>query len=275
MGCSSVNSVEEDIKLRQKNIFLNTNQIHHKKDLIHAQSLINLISRIRNKMIYLYHKVIYDTGACLYLNPTIAHCLKSVLYKVSCDLEGKFENAGMEYMEDPPYLKIPNKNEIKKETKDLLTELFNFIVEIKNYKTIIKQIDRETPGLLYLIFENKENVSSENIDNINKGIELFKEMTNLRTSIINKYKLQVRDFLYRKEEFIRNINLIGKKAYELGMFDIYEINLLNRDIGQNGNSMFKSIKEAKKNMEKILKEEKNDEIINSHESIIEEGEEVL
>lgn len=275
MGCSSVNSVEEDIKLRQKNIFLNTNQIHHKKDLIHAQSLINLISRIRNKMIYLYHKLIYDTGACLYLNPTIAHCLKSVLYKVSCDLEGKFENAGMEYMEDPPYLKIPNKNEIKKETKDLLTELFNFIVEIKNYKTIIKQIDRETPGLLYLIFENKENVSSENIDNINKGIELFKEMTNLRTSIINKYKLQVRDFLYRKDEFIRNINLIGKKAYELGMFDIYEINLLNRDIGQNGNSMFKSIKEAKKNMEKILKEEKNDEIINSHESIIEEGEEVL
>ena len=275
MGCSSVNSVEEDIKLRQKNIFLNTNQIHHKKDLIHAQSLINLISRIRNKMIYLYHKLIYDTGACLYLNPTIAHCLKSVLYKVSCDLEGKFENAGMEYMEDPPYLKIPNKNEIKKETKDLLTELFNFIVEIKNYKTIIKQIDRETPGLLYLIFENKEYVSSENIDNINKGIELFKEMTNLRTSIINKYKLQVRDFLYRKEEFIRNINLIGKKAYELGMFDIYEINLLNRDIGQNGNSMFKSIKEAKKNMEKILKEEKNDEIINSHESIIEEGEEVL
>ena len=275
MGCSSVNSVEEDIKLRQKNIFLNTNQIHHKKDLIHAQSLINLISRIRNKMIYLYHKLIYDTGACLYLNPTIAHCLKSVLYKVSCDLEGKFENAGMECMEDPPYLKIPNKNEIKKETKDLLTELFNFIVELKNYKTIIKQIDRETPGLLYLIFENKENVSSENIDNINKGIELFKEMTNLRTSIINKYKLQVRDFLYRKEEFIRNINLIGKKAYELGMFDIYEINLLNRDIGQNGTSMFKSIKEAKKNMEKILKEEKNDEIINSHESIIEEGEEVL
>jgi hypothetical protein len=275
MGCSSVNSVEEDIKLRQKNIFLNTNQIHHKKDLIHAQSLINLISRIRNKMIYLYHKLIYDTGACLYLNPTIAHCLKSVLYKVSCDLEGKFENAGMEYMEDPPYLKIPNKNEIKKETKDLLTELFNFIVEIKNYKTIIKQIDRETPGLLYLIFENKEYVSSENIDNINKGIELFKEMTNLRTSIINKYKLQVRDFLYRKEEFIRNINLIGKKAYELGMFDIYEINLLNRDIGQNGNSMFKSIKEAKKNMEKILKEEKNDEIINSNESIFEDFEDIL
>ena len=275
MGCSSINSVEEDIKLRQKNIFLNTNSTHHKKDLIHAQSLINLISRIRNKMIYLYHKLIYDTGACLYLNPTIAHCLKSVLYKISCDLEGKFENSEMECIEDPPYLRIKNKAQIKKETKDLLTELFNFIIEIKNYKTIIKQIDKETPGLLYLIFENKENVSSENIDNINKGIELFKEMTNLRTAIINKYKLQVRDFLYRKEEFIRNINLTGKKAYELKIIDIYEINLLNRDLGENSNMMFKTIKEAKKNMEKILKEEKNDEIINSHESIIEEFEDVL
>ena len=56
---------------------------------------------------------------------------------------------------------------------------YDFIVEINNYKTIIKQIDKETPGLLYLIFENKENVSDSNINNINKGIELFKEMTNL------------------------------------------------------------------------------------------------
>ena len=96
MGCSSVNSVEEDIKLRQKNINLNTNTNHHKKDLIHAQSLINLISRIRNKMIYLYHKLIYETGACLYISPTIAHCLKSVLYKISYDLKGKFEYCFME-----------------------------------------------------------------------------------------------------------------------------------------------------------------------------------
>ena len=68
-----------------------------KKDLIHAQSLINLISRIRNKMIYLYHKMIYDTGACLYINPTIVECFKSVLYKISYDLKGNFNNCQMEY----------------------------------------------------------------------------------------------------------------------------------------------------------------------------------
>ena len=275
MGCSSVSLVEEDIKLRQKNIFLNTNSTHHKKDLIHAQSLINLISRIRNRMIYLYHKLIYDTGACLYLNPTIEHCLKSVLYKISCDLEGEIKIYDLEYIEDPPFLKLTTKEKIKKNSLDLLTELFNFIVEIKNYKTIIKQIDKETPGLLYLIFENKENISTENINNINKGIDLFKEMTNLRISIINKYKLQIRDFLYKKEEYLDKINLIGKKAYDLKIYDIYEINLLNRKNKENFDEMYKTIKEAKIKIEKILKEEKNDEIINSHESIIEEFENIL
>ena len=272
MGCSSVTSGEESIKLRQKNIFLNTNSLHHKKDLIHAQSLINLISRIRNKMIYLYHKLIYDTGACLYINPTIEHCLKSILYKISCDLKGQLEDSELDYIEDPPYLSIKDYSNIKQETNNLIKELFKFIVEIKNYKTIIKQLDKETPGLLYLIFENKENVSSENIININKGIDLFKEMTNLRTGIINKYKLQIRDFLYRKDEFIKNINIIGKKAYDLQINDIYEINLLNQNNERNSFEMFKSIKDAKKNIEKILKEEKNDEIINDHENIVEENE---
>ena len=212
-------------------------------------------------MIYLYHKLIYDTGACLYLNPTIEHCLKSVLYKISCDLEGEIKIYDLEYIEDPPFLKLTTKEKIKKNSLDLLTELFNFIVEIKNYKTIIKQIDKETPGLLYLIFENKENISTENINNINKGIDLFKEMTNLRISIINKYKLQIRDFLYKKEEYLDKINLIGKKAYDLKIYDIYEINLLNRKNKENFDEMYKTIKEAKINIEKILKEEKNDEII--------------
>ena len=275
MGCSSVILEDDGTKLRQKNINININTLHHKKDLIHAQSLINLISRIRNKMIYLYHKLIYDTGACLYINPTIVECLKSVLYKISYDLKGNFNNCQMEYIEDPPYLDIKNRINIKNETNELITELFNFIIEIKNYKTIIKQIDKETPGLLYLIFENKESLSNENINNINKGINLFKEMTSLRTSIINKYKLQVRNYYYKKDEFINSINSIGKLAYDLNKKDIYEINYLNSSKVDDSKNMNKFINEAKKNMEIILKSEKNDDIINSHESIIKEFEDNL
>ena len=226
-------------------------------------------------MIYLYHKLIYETGACVYLNPNIAHCLKAVLYKISYDLKGNIEDCELEYIEDAPYIRIKNKENIKEETNELINQLFNFIIEIKNYKTIIKQIDKETPGLLYLIFENKENVSEANIANINKGIELFKEMSCLRCQIINKYKYQIRDFINKREIFLQNIDLIGKKAYDLKLSNIYDINFLNRDDEEKAQQMYKTIREAKKNMEQILKEENNIEIINSHESIIEEYQENL
>ena len=271
MGCSSVQYVREDTKLRQENISLNIDTKYHKKELIHAQSLINLISRIRNKMIYLYHKLIYDTGACLFLNPTIVHCFKAVFYKISCDLKGNLDEYRIESMEDPPYLVIKNSQNLSVETNNLIKELFDFIVELKSYKTIIKQIDKETPGLLYLIFEYKENVSSKNIDNINKGIELFKGMINLRNDIINMYKFQVHDYIKNKGLFIRDINEIGEKAYKENLNDIYKIMFLNKDNIKKGdieNQMYDSINEAKSNMEKIIKKEINDDIINSHESII-------
>ena len=269
MGCSSVNYVKDDINLRQEKILLNIDTNHHKKELIHAQSLINLISRIRNKMIYLYHKLIYDTGACLYFNPTIKHCFNSVFYKMSSDFEGKIENAGIEYIEDPPYLRVENTKNLSQQGEYLLNQLFNFIVEIKSYKSIIKQIDKETPGLLYLVCENKENVSSENIENINRGIELFKNTINIRNEIINIYKLQVREYFTKKDTFFKNLNEIGEKAFNEKIKDIYDIILMTRDSdNKEENKMYKSIKEAKHHMEKILDKEINDDIINSHDSII-------
>ena len=152
-----------------------------------------------------------------------------------------------------------------------LNQLFNFIIELKSYKSIIKQIDKETPGLLYLVNENKENISTKNIDNINKGIELFKNTINIRNDIINTYKLQVRDYFMKKEVYYKKINEIGEKAYKEKIKDIFDIILLtrdNNDVNDVGEKMYKSIKEAKNNMEKILEKEINDDIINSHESII-------
>lgn len=273
MGCSSINIGNEDVKFRQEKINLNIDTNYHKKELIHAQSLINLISRLRNKMIYLYHKLIYDTGACLFINPTIKHCFNSIFYKISTDLLGKLLGEDIEYIEDPPYLRIINDKDknISERGKVLLNQLFNFIIEIKSYKSIIKQIDKETPGLLYLVNENKENVSSKNIDNINRGIELFKSTINIRNEIINSYKLQIRDFFTKKEIFIKDYNKIGEQAYLEQKKDIYEITLIKKDYineNDNENQMYKTIKEGKKNMERILEREINDDIINSHESII-------
>ena len=278
MGCTSVNIINEDIKFRQEMINLNIDSNYHKKELIHAQSLINLISRIRNKMIYLYHKLIYDSGACLFINPTIKHCFNSIFYKISSDLKGKLSGEDIEYIEDPPYLKIKTDKNISQKGKNLINQLFSFIIEIKSYKSIIKQIDKETPGLLYLVNENKENISSKNIDNINRGIELFKNTINIRNEIINAYKLQIRDFFTKKEIFIKDYNKIGELAYLDKINDNYEITLLKKDDikeDDKENQMYKTIKEGKTIMEKILEREINDDIINSHESIIIEQKEEI
>ena len=73
-----------------------------------------------------------------------------------------------------------------------------------------------------------------------------------------------------REEYLGKIDLIGKRAFELQLNDIYEINFLNREDQKNEKIMYKTIKEAKKNIQQILEEENNDDIISSHESIIEE-----
>ena len=44
MGCSSVQYTRDDINLRQEMIDIKVDSIHYKKELLHAQSLINLIT---------------------------------------------------------------------------------------------------------------------------------------------------------------------------------------------------------------------------------------
>ena len=252
-------------------IDIKVDSIHYKKELLHAQSLINLITRMRNRVIFLYHKLIYDTAACLFLYPTVVHCFQAVLYKLATDLEGNFENSTLEYIEDPPYLKLKSEDKISEEGVSLLNELFNFIIELKSYKTILKQIDKETPGLLYLICEKKEKISPSNISNIKKGIELFQSMITLRSDIINMYKYQIREFITQKENFIKKVNQIGEKAFKAKITDIYEIIYLLREYIKEDdyeNRMYHSIRGGKQNIERIISQETNDDIIASHESII-------
>ncbi len=216
----------------------------------------------------------YHSGACLYLKPNIVHCLKSILYKVSSEFNGKLENSGIVYKEDPPYLQTSDTVELSKESQNLLDELFNFIIELRSYKTIIKQIDKETPELLYLIFENKEKLSKENINKINKGINLFKDMIKIRYDILNLYKNQIYDFASKNYFYCQKINTIGELAAKKKINDIYEITMLkklsiNGDDNNDDNLMFKSISDGKKNMENIICNEKNVDIIISNDSIIE------
>lgn len=275
MGCSSVQEIDD---LQQETIELDMKN-DNVKELDHAKSLINLITRIRNKMIHLYHKLMYDSGACVFMKPTIVHCLKSILYKISSEFEGSLQNAEIIIKEDPPYLKPAIETKLSDESANLLDELLHFIIELVSYKPIIKQIDKEIPELIYLVHEKKNKLSKKNIELINKGIDLFKKLKQLKYDTLTLYKNQIFEFANRKESFCERIDIIGKYAYENNITNIYEISMLQKNDKLKINNdkinkdeedkMFKSIYNAKIYMENIINNEKNDDIIESHESIIE------
>ena len=280
MGCTSCNSISEINDYQQETIeFDSTNNI---RELSHAKSLINLIIRIRNKIIFSYHKLIYDTGACIFKKPTIIECVKCIFYKLSYEFEGNIRNADITHKEDLPYLKLSSQVRISDQSLQLFNQLLNFILELVNYKMIIKQIEKEIPELLYLIYETKDKLTNKNIISINKAIELFKNTKQIKNEILISYKNIIFEFVYRKEVFYKKIDAVGQLAYERNISDIYEIGMLEREIRNNNNEenknngnnnneikMFKSAYNAKIYMENILNNEKNDDIFLSHDSIIE------
>ena len=139
--------------------------------------------------------MIYLTGACLFKNPTITHCTRCILYKICSECQGDINKAGFFQREDPPFL-IVKKEKFSKETNKLINHLFDFITKLRDYKFIVKQIDKETPKLMYIVFENNNYVSKENISKINKGIILFKELNKIRNSIMVAYKDKIFDVLW-------------------------------------------------------------------------------
>lgn len=258
MGCTSSHLVIEGKVIKQEKIILNIPSNCKNKELSQAQSLINLITLLRNQVIYYYDKLIYRSGACLYKKPNMSHCIKCILYKVSCELNGQLENANFSYKEDPPFVQV-DLERFTDYTQDILKQLFNFVILLRRYKSLVKQIDKETPKLIYLIFENNDKISKDNIDKLNKAINLFKELTKLRSDILQEYKNQIYDLITLNQGYEKKINAVGEYAAKNNISDIYEIAFLkSKDIeGINCEKkfMFSNIQWAKKLMENKLKQE--------------------
>ena len=168
MGCGSPSLVIEGNNLKQIKI-VDLSFCEEEENLKQAQNLISLITKIRNRIIYLYHKLIYSSAACLYIKPTITHCLLNIFYKISCDLNGNFKKCNLSYIEDAPYLIFDIKN-LTNDTKEKLNELLNFIIELRSCKTVLSQIDKDSPQLLYLEFENNKKISNRNIEKIHNSM---------------------------------------------------------------------------------------------------------
>ena len=255
MGCSNATSVLENYNLQQtkkRNLIINENE----KNLNDVQNLIFLIIKIRNRIIYQYHKLIYSCAACLYYKPTITRCIRNIFFKISCELKGKFEDCNIDYFENIPYIKIQNEN-LSNEINEKINELLNFIIELNDYKILIDKIDKESPQLFYLEFENKDNISDKNIKKIHFSIQLFEQLKKIRQKLLKEYKEEIY-FLFKNKKIYcdKIINIIGLDAYNKGLNDIYEIGILNNrndKRASDNEQMYNKIENAKSNWEIILK----------------------
>ena len=267
MGCGSTHLWVEGETMKQEKIELEINERYKSKELTQAQELIHLITNIRNKIIYEYDNLIYTTGASLFKNPSISHCTKCILFKMCSECQGDINKANLSFREDPPYMKIEF-TQFSQTTNTLLNQLFEFIVRLRDYKIIIKQLDKEIPKLMYIIYDNNNKISKINLTKINLAISLFQDLQKIRTNILVEYKNQIYDIVCNNKEVIDQINKIGELAYKNKITDIYEITMLLKDnIGEKEKNNKKakleihySIKEAKKKMEKKLENEKVEDI---------------
>ena len=147
---------------------------------------------------------------------------------------------------------------LTEESREKINQLFNFIIELRSYKTLIKQLDKDSPQLLYLEFENNNNISNKNIEKIHSSIELFDQLKKLRNKLLNEYKEQIILFFSKNFMYSNKINEIGSEAYKKGLNDIYEIAMLNYKSDKNikeNEKMYSKIEDAKENWEDIMKKD--------------------
>jgi len=266
MGCSSMTYSRMDGKIiKQEKIQLDINNIKKNKELLQAQNLIHLITFLRNKIIFEYDNLIYNTGACIFKSPNIMHCVQCLFYKISADCGGNLNSAQFTFKEDPPFFSI-NEKKISDETKNILNDLMEFITKLKDYRILIKQLDKETPKLMYIVFENSNDVSKDNLNKINKAISLFQDLTKLRNVILMEYKNEIYDLIMSNNSYCLPINKIGNLAIEKNIKDKYEIAFLFNQFKKDEKfmnhfrkedmSIYKSINEAKEIMKKKLEQEK-------------------
>lgn len=267
MGCGGTRTLYDERLVQPLKQSLNLSKINF-STAVHTQTIISSIVKLRDRMLTIYHKIIYKTGACCFVTPSIIHCLHCAFYKVSFEFGGVLEKSGLTYIEDPPYLQM-NQELISKETQDILNCVFDFITEIRGYKALIKQIDKDTPELIYLISENKQSITSENEKSINIAIEMFNQIIKFRQDILKLYRNEVYKYVTKTESYCKEINVVAKEAIKRGISDIYKITMLFKEVADENlrkdpqNAMKSSDIQAKREILDIIK--RNEEIYKSSE----------
>ena len=228
MGCSSTSSVQEETYFQQTPT-INLSMDNNIDELSQAQNLIFIIIKIRNRIIYLYHKLIYSSGACLYIKPSIKFVFRNILYKISCDLKGNIHDCHIYFIDDPPFFQIGVFENLSQDKK------------------------------------KKKNETNENIKKIHFSLLLFEQLKKIRKKFLNEYKDQINLF-FRNFMYANKVNEVGREAYKKGLSDIYDIVMLEYKDDpklKDNEKVFSNIENAKKHWEKIMKKDFDKDIDSS------------
>lgn len=261
MGCSTSRTLPDLSHLGEIDDDLKISRTHSLYDSIQrAKDIIKSINKLSKKLLMNYYRIIDLTGACVFMTPSIAHSIRCLFYKISAELNGKIENAEIAHSEDPPYISLKATG-LSQDTKSRMSSLFDFIIEVQSYKIIIRQLDKDTPDLFYLIYEEgKDFVSKNNKEKIKKAIDQFQQLIKVRSMILKKYKLELYLYFTRNEYYTAQINKFGEKAIQNNIDDIYKIALLNNPIAKMDKdlqleAMYSNVDQAKKSFKHFLKED--------------------
>ena len=231
-----------------------------------ASSILETFEEYRENIVDKFDYIIYKTGACIFTNPTIVHCVNNIWYKISMEYDCDISKANITYIEDPPYMSMRITSEITEETQKIVKSLEKYITYLRSIKTSIKQLENALAELIYLVNEVTFPTNNQkcyiNKSKITKGVRMFPELTQFYRQLLQMFRYEVYSFSKRREDFGEKINKIAKLAKNNGCKNIYQVGEMYRvvmkefpeDFKEEG--MLKSEEAGRKKYSDIINDKK-------------------
>ena len=231
-----------------------------------ASSILETFEEYRENIVDKFDYIVYKTGACIFTNPTIVHCVNNIWYKISMEYDCDISKANITYIEDPPYMSMRITSEITEETQKIVKSLEKYITYLRSIKTSIKQLENALAELIYLVNEVTFPTNNQkcyiNKSKITKGVRMFPELTQFYRQLLQMFRYEVYSFSKRREDFGEKINKIAKLAKNNGCKNIYQVGEMYRvvmkefpeDFKEEG--MLKSEEAGRKKYSDIINDKK-------------------
>ena len=189
-----------------------------------ASSILKTFEEYREQIVDKFDYIVYKTGACIFTNPTIVHCVHNIWYKISLEYDCNISKANITYIEDPPYLSMRLTSQISEDTQQIIKLLEEYVTYLRSIKTSMKQLENALAELIYLINEVTFPTNNQrcyvNKSKITKGVRMFPELTPFYRQLLQLFRYEVYMCCKRKDEYSDKINKVAKIAKDKGCKNI-------------------------------------------------------